>query len=83
MVDSRVLAALTEAHRIELAQVRAQNVMLRKFIEDNGLQPPDETGREALQRFRAAFQAAGLDDPLQHPELLADWRKHFPQAVAA
>lgn len=77
-----ILAALRLEHRIELAQVRALQVRYREFIVAHGLTPPDDTGQEALERFRAAFVAAGFDDPLQHPELFADWSKDVPQPVA-
>jgi hypothetical protein len=69
----RMLAALEEQHRRELAQARALQVRYREFIEKHGLRPPDDTGAEALRRYRAAFEAAGVEDPLQHPELVQDW----------
>lgn len=78
-----ILAALRHEHRVELAQVRALVVRYREFIVAHGLTPPDDTGQEALERFRAAFVAAGFDDPLQHPELFADWSRHVTQKVAA
>lgn len=68
-----VLARLTQEHRHELAKLTALLVRYREVIEDAGLVPPDETGAEALARFRFAFEAAGLSDTMQHPELLADW----------
>lgn len=68
-----ILARLTQDHREELARAHAQLVFYRKFIEDNGLIPPDPTGEEALMRFRHVFEIAGFEDDWQHPELMADW----------
>lgn len=66
-------ARLTQQHRQELAEARALLVRYRYFIEEHGLEPPDDTGAEALQRFRHAFHMAGMYDSMQHPELLDDW----------
>lgn len=70
---ARILAAMTQQHRQELAQTRALLIRYREHIEAHGLIPPDDTGQEALERFRHAFKVAGLNDTMQHPELLADW----------
>lgn len=72
---ARVLDALSQAHREQLAQAAALLVLYREFIEDHGLEPPTQDGREALERFRNAFRVAGYADTLQHPELVADWTK--------
>lgn len=74
-LQSLIFARLTQAHRVELAECRALVVRYREFIEDHGLTPPDDTGAEALARFRVMFERFGLDDPDQHNELLADWTK--------
>lgn len=76
-----ILARLTQDHRDELARVRAKLVLYRRFIEDHGLTPPDATGAEALERFRHAFEVAGLDDDWQHPELIADWKDYGMEAA--
>lgn len=71
-IDAYVIARLTEDHRHDLAKREAIIVTLREFIEAHGLTPPTPDGEAALARFRAAFN---LDDPNQHPELLAEpWR---------
>lgn len=79
---SHLIAAARHEHRVELAEVRALQVRYREFIVAHGLTPPDDTGQEALERFRGAFIAAGFDDPLQHPELFADWSMHTARAAA-
>ena len=78
-------ARLTQAHRQELAEARALLVRYRYFIEEHGLEPPDDSGAEALRRFRHAFHMAGASDSMQHSELLDDWSTVFRQmkAVAA
>ena len=68
-----VVAWLTQAHRYEMSKLHALVIRYREFIEDNGLTPPDESGHEALMRFRHVFEKAGHLDELQHPELLAPW----------
>jgi len=67
------VAWLNTAHRVEMSKLHALVIRYREFIEDNGLTPPDDTGHEALTRFRHVFEKAGHLDELQHPELLADW----------
>lgn len=76
-----VVAWLAEAHRIELSKLHALVIRYREFIEDNGLDPPDDSGQEALERFRHVFEKAGHLDELQHPELLADWWIKAKQAA--
>lgn len=69
-----VLASLTQAHRLELAELRALLILYRDHMEAHGVTPPDDTGSEALARFRHVFEKAGHLDELQHNELLADWQ---------
>lgn len=77
-----ILAALTYAHRQELSEAHALIVRYRYVLEEHGITPPDDTGKEALDRFRHAFQMAGMYDSMQHPELLAGpWRTNI-RAVA-
>lgn len=71
--EARVLGALTHLHREEQARLAALVVRYREFIEDHGLEPPDDSGAEALARFRHVFRLAGLNDDLQHNELVANW----------
>jgi hypothetical protein len=70
-----VMARMSQQHRYEIAKLEALVIRYREFIEDHGLTAPDDSGAEALRRFRVVFEIAGLWDPLQHPELLADWTK--------
>lgn len=71
LASARVLSALSQHHREEIAQLRALLVRWREHMEQHGLQPPDDTGAEALLRFQAALKAAGVNDPLQYHE----WRE--------
>lgn len=74
--EARILAATAQAWRHELAKARALNVQYRDLLERAGIDPPaDPSGEEALRRFRLVFETAGLADPGQHPELLADWER--------
>jgi len=71
-----IVEALATEHRRELAEAHALVIRYRYVLEEHGIEPPDDTGREALERFRHAFQMAGMYDSMQHPELLqGPWRQ--------
>lgn len=67
---------LTQLHRQELAEVRALLLAYRACLLRHGIEPPDTTGAEALERFRLAFSVAGLADPGQYHEWLeGNWQE--------